>query len=50
MTQILECPATTAAREAQPTIPSVDLTSVKARQQLIWASGDFAIIGTTLRW
>jgi SAM-dependent methyltransferase len=28
--------------------PSVDLKSVKARQQAAWASGDYAVIGTTL--
>jgi SAM-dependent methyltransferase len=26
-----------------------DLTAVKARQQVMWASGDFAVIGTTLQ-
>lgn len=31
----------------QTTIP--DLKAIKARQQQIWASGDFAIIGTTLQ-
>jgi ubiquinone/menaquinone biosynthesis C-methylase UbiE len=29
--------------------PSVDLGPVKARQQAMWASGDFAVIGTTLQ-
>jgi SAM-dependent methyltransferase len=28
--------------------PDVDLESVKARQQVAWASGDYAVIGTTL--
>lgn len=28
---------------------SVDLAAVKARQQAMWASGDFALIGTTLQ-
>jgi SAM-dependent methyltransferase len=28
--------------------PSVDLKSVKARQQAAWASGDYAVVGTTL--
>ena len=49
MTQILECPATTVAREAQQSAASVDLAAVKARQQLMWGSGDFAVIGTTLQ-
>lgn len=29
--------------------PRLDLTAIKARQQATWASGDFAIIGTTLQ-
>jgi len=29
--------------------PSVDLTAIKRRQQLAWASGDYAVIGTTLQ-
>ena len=49
MTQILECPATTFTREAQQAPGGVDLAAVKARQQVMWASGDFAIIGTTLQ-
>lgn len=49
MTQILECPATTVAREAQQSSAGVDLAAVKARQQIMWASGDFAVIGTTLQ-
>jgi 2-polyprenyl-3-methyl-5-hydroxy-6-metoxy-1,4-benzoquinol methylase len=49
MTQILECPATTVAREAQQASPGGDLATLKARQQLMWASGDFAVIGTTLQ-
>jgi len=28
---------------------ALDLTAVKARQQAMWASGDFAVIGTTLQ-
>src|SRR3954451_6506239 len=28
---------------------TVELSSVKARQQVMWASGDFAVIGTTLQ-
>ena len=29
--------------------PAVDLNAIKQRQQATWASGDFAIIGTTLQ-
>src|SRR4051812_44185473 len=29
--------------------PAPDLAAIKARQQLMWASGDFAVIGTTLQ-
>ena len=38
------CPATAAATAPQP-----DLAAIKARQQATWASGDFAVIGTTLQ-
>jgi len=44
MTQIIECPP----GERKPSTV-VDLGAVKARQQLMWASGDFAVIGTTLQ-
>src|SRR6187401_2921815 len=30
------------------TQPTTDLTMVKSRQQATWASGDYAVIGTTL--
>jgi SAM-dependent methyltransferase len=30
-------------------VPDVDFTAIKQRQQATWASGDFAIIGTTLQ-
>lgn len=33
----------------QPVLPPLDLEAVKARQQATWASGDFAVIGTTLQ-
>ena len=49
MTQILECPAKTVAREAQQIASGADLAVVKARQQIMWGSGDFAVIGTTLQ-
>lgn len=31
------------------TASAVDLGAIKARQQVMWASGDFAVIGTTLQ-
>src|SRR5215208_249570 len=34
---------------ATPTAAPVDLAAVKTRQQAMWASGDFAVIGTTLQ-
>jgi ubiquinone/menaquinone biosynthesis C-methylase UbiE len=40
MTQIIDCPPDGA-------IPELQL--IKARQQTMWASGDFAVIGTTLQ-
>lgn len=42
--QILDCPP----NERKPPV-TVDLAAVKARQQAMWASGDFAVIGTTLQ-
>jgi SAM-dependent methyltransferase len=44
MTQILDCPPSDRKVSAV-----VDLAAVKARQQAMWASGDFAVIGTTLQ-
>src|SRR5690349_38221 len=32
-----------------PAATAVDFAAIKARQQTMWASGDFAIIGTTLQ-
>lgn len=29
--------------------PTIDLTALKARQQTAWASGDYAVVGTTLQ-
>src|SRR5215218_4218932 len=31
------------------TPPTLDLTAIKARQQMAWGSGDYAMIGTTLQ-
>jgi ubiquinone/menaquinone biosynthesis C-methylase UbiE len=44
MTQILDCLSPTHAPTSSP-----DLIALKARQQAMWASGDFAVIGTTLQ-
>ncbi len=33
----------------RPTTPKPDFAAIKAKQQATWASGDFAIIGTTLQ-
>ena len=43
-TQNLENPQS----ERKPA-PTADLTAVKVRQQAMWASGDFAVVGTTLQ-
>ena len=41
----------TIATTIQPTRPlgQVDLEAVKARQQTVWSSGDYAVVGTTLQ-
>lgn len=44
MTQIIDC----SSSERKPH-SVVDLEAVKTRQQAMWASGDFAVIGTTLQ-
>ena len=33
----------------QSAIPTVDLSTIKGRQQLAWSSGDYAIVGATLQ-
>ncbi len=38
-----------AVSPAASTPPPLDLAALKARQQATWASGDFAVIGTTLQ-
>ncbi|GGY35137.1 class I SAM-dependent methyltransferase [Pseudoduganella albidiflava] len=38
-----------AAANAVTPPPTPDFTAIKARQQATWASGDFAIVGTTLQ-
>lgn len=30
-------------------LPTIDLTALKAKQQATWASGDYAVVGTTLQ-
>jgi len=45
MTILQECPP--AASKAPASIPS--FAAIKAKQQVTWASGDFAVIGTTLQ-
>jgi ubiquinone/menaquinone biosynthesis C-methylase UbiE len=45
MSQVVDFPP-----KSRPiTLVSVDLAAVKARQQAMWASGDFSLIGTTLQ-
>jgi SAM-dependent methyltransferase len=44
MTQILDCISPVQSPAATP-----ELIAIKARQQAMWASGDFAVIGTTLQ-
>ena len=41
--------ATSAAARAAQTPAPADLTAVKTRQQAAWASGDYAVVGTTLQ-
>jgi len=33
----------------QSAMPTVDLSTIKGRQQLAWSSGDYAVVGTTLQ-
>ena len=42
-------PERDATAGAVPPSPQPDLAAIKARQQATWASGDFAVIGTTLQ-
>jgi len=37
------------AAAARNAAPAIDLNALKARQQVAWASGDYAVIGTTLQ-
>ncbi|MBL8520812.1 MAG: class I SAM-dependent methyltransferase [Betaproteobacteria bacterium] len=38
-----------AVLETPPTSPAPDFAAIKIRQQATWASGDFAVVGTTLQ-
>ena len=44
MNLVQDCPRVSAKQEQAP-----DFTAIKQKQQATWASGDFAIIGTTLQ-
>ena len=48
MTQIIDCPPSS-ARFTSVSPKPLDLEAVKARQRAMWATGDFAVIGTTLQ-
>jgi ubiquinone/menaquinone biosynthesis C-methylase UbiE len=37
------------AATQEPVVPQPDFATIKAKQQATWASGDFAVIGTTLQ-
>ena len=39
----------TSAVRNEPINPQPDFAAIKSRQQATWASGDFAVIGTTLQ-
>ena len=41
--------APSTAQQSAPSISAIDFAALKRRQQATWASGDFAIIGTTLQ-
>ena len=47
MNPIVQSPSPSSTRSLN--VVGVDLAAVKARQQQTWASGDFAVIGTTLQ-
>jgi SAM-dependent methyltransferase len=48
MTQIIDCPPSS-ARFTNVAPKPLDLEAVKKRQQAMWSTGDFAVIGTTLQ-
>ncbi|MCP5159241.1 MAG: class I SAM-dependent methyltransferase [Gammaproteobacteria bacterium] len=45
----LELKVCVPAASTQTTATSIDFNAIKQRQQVTWASGDFAVIGTTLQ-
>jgi len=49
MTLQLDVRTPSAAKAMPPAAPTIDFDAIKQRQQATWASGDFAIIGTTLQ-
>jgi ubiquinone/menaquinone biosynthesis C-methylase UbiE len=49
MSTVLNTHAPVAPKAPAATDSKVDFTAIKQRQQATWASGDFAIIGTTLQ-
>src|SRR6476469_685065 len=44
VTTVIECHPPVVAKTAAP-----DLKTIKAKQQVAWSSGDYAVIGTTLQ-
>lgn len=46
MTQIIDCPP---SKPAPIPTKTLDFEAIKAKQRATWASGDFAVIGTTLQ-
>jgi SAM-dependent methyltransferase len=49
MSLVLNTRTTQTPPKASPAAPVVDFGAIKQRQQATWASGDFAIVGTTLQ-
>jgi ubiquinone/menaquinone biosynthesis C-methylase UbiE len=49
MSLTLDTSAAKAATAASPTAATPDFAAIKVKQQATWASGDFAVIGTTLQ-
>jgi hypothetical protein len=41
--------AAVAINQDRPSVAPTDLAAVKARQRVAWSSGDYAVVGTTLR-
>jgi SAM-dependent methyltransferase len=48
-TSISACPSVQSTLRSAPVPPPVDFAAIKQRQQATWASGDYAVIGTTLQ-